>query len=205
MSLERLDDPTRALIGLATAIAMGDEAAIESQGHSCRKAAVPPLWVDELLLQSVLICGWPRALVAVRIWRHATGIAEPQEDGSDYGRHAEWAVRGERVCRTVYGGRYEALRRNVRGLHPDLDAGMITEGYGRILGRPGLHLARRELCSVAQIAILNAPRQLRSHLKGALHAGASPAAVSETLEQVRPFLNPDEWRSVTLLWERGQA
>jgi 4-carboxymuconolactone decarboxylase len=58
---------------------------------------------------------------------------------------------------------------------------MVTEGYGRTLSRPGLDLRRRELCTVAQTAVLDAPHQLHSHLRGALNAGASPAELEETL------------------------
>jgi len=214
MKLERLDHPARALVGLAAAIAAGSEAPIEACCRECAGTLVPPVWVEELLLQSVLICGWPRALTAARIWRHGgTGgrgggagwgapAPERDEDGSDYHRHAEWQARGEQVCKAVYGDTYPALRRNIHGLHPALDSGMIMEGYGRILGRPGLDLARRELCIVAQIAVQGARRQLRSHLKGALNVGASAAAVTETLELVHPLLDPAEWTAVTLLWER---
>ena len=208
MKLERLDEPTRLLVGLAAALATGSEPSIEAHCRGCAGRGVPPVWVEELILQSVLISGWPRALTMARLWRQAGGesSAPPEQDeGSDYRRHPEWQARGEQVCRAVYGDTYAALRRNIHALHPALDAGMIVEGYGRILGRPGLDLARRELCIVAQIAVQGARRQLRSHLKGALHAGAGAAAVTETLELVRPLLDPDEWAAVTSLWERVRA
>ena len=128
--------------------------------------------------------------------------SQPGENGSDYGRVAEWKARGESVCQAVYGDKYAALRRNIHALHPDLETGMIVEGYGRILGRPGLDLARRELAVVAQIAVLGARRQLRSHLRGALNAGASGAAVRETLEMVRPLVTEAEWGALLELWER---
>jgi len=204
--LDRLDEPTGALMALAAAIATGDEPSIEREVQRCSRTGVPPLWVDELILQTVLICGWPRALVAARVWREGGGTprgpAPGAEDGSDYARHREWMARGEQVCRQVYGDTYAALRRNIRHLHPDLESSMIVEGYGRVLGRPGLDLARRELCSVAQIAVLGARRQLRSHLKGALNAGATPEVIGRTLELVRQQLSPGEWTAVRELWER---
>jgi 4-carboxymuconolactone decarboxylase len=54
---------------------------------------------------------------------------------------------------------------------------MVVEGYGKVLGRPQLDLPTRELCIVALLAVLGMPRQLHSHLRGALNAGA-------TLEEV---------------------
>jgi alkylhydroperoxidase/carboxymuconolactone decarboxylase family protein YurZ len=60
----------------------------------------------------------------------------------------------------VYGGMYERLRANVRELHPSLDAWMIVEGYGKVLSRPGLDLARRELCIVSACAAAEQDRDV---------------------------------------------
>jgi len=206
LSLQQLDSPTRGLLELAAAIALGDEAGLERACHGCLAAAVPALWTEELLLQSVLTVGWPRALVAFAAWRKAAGpIRDPGEDGSNYGQVGEWETRGKAVCADVYGKNYERLRENVRALHPSLDAWMVTEGYGKTLGRPGLDLARRELGTVVQVAIQGAERQLHSHLRGALNAGAAPRAVSEALELVMPYLGARERAVADSLWKRVQG
>lgn len=202
MSLAALDDPTRALIALAAAIAVGHGAAIEEHGRTCLAEGAPETWVDELLLQSTLMVGWPRSLAAAAIWRRIAGPARPVEDGTDYGRAAEWRARGDAVCRVVYGSNYERLRANIQALHPALDAWMVTEGYGRTLGRPGLDLARRELAVVAQVAVQGAERQLHSHLKGALNAGVTAEALAEALEIVKPMLGLPERAVLASLWER---
>jgi 4-carboxymuconolactone decarboxylase len=202
-TLDHLDEPSRALIVLAGAIATGREALVEEACLTCLAASVPPLWIDELLLQSLLMVGWPRMFVAAAIWRRiAPPEASPGEDGTDYSRSTEWRARGESHCRTVYGVNYERLRENVRALHPALEAWMITEGYGRTLGRPGLDFARRELCVMVQIAVQGAERQLHSHLKGARHAGASSRAVTEALGAVTPMLGPAEAELAHSLWNR---
>lgn len=206
MSLDQLDEATRRLVALAAAIAVGAEPATERAVRAVRDGGVSAGWIDELLLQSVLICGWPRALTAARIWRQAGApVAPSSEDAADYRKHEEWKSRGEATCHAVYGDSYLALRRNIHALHPALEAGMIVEGYGRILGRPALDLVRRELCIVAQIAVQGACRQLRSHLKGALGTGAAPRVVAEVLEQVRPLLSEEEWNQTWLLWERVRS
>ncbi len=202
MTLDRLDRPTIALVSFAVRIAEGAESTIEEAVVALIAAGVPPSWVDELVLQSVLICGWPRALTAARLWRQHTPTVASGEDGTNYDHYPLWKSRGEETCREVYRETYEALRRNIRALHPALEAGMIVEGYGRILGRPALDLCRRELCTVAQIAVQGARRQLRSHLRGARNAGASVAAVEEVLSLVRPLLAPEGWEETRLLWER---
>ena len=201
--MRALDETTAALVMLAAAIAAGDADAIRAGVSRAMAAGAPALAVDELVLQSVLTVGWPRALVAAEIWRSVvTAPAVTADADADYDRHEAWARRGEVTCRTIYGDRYDQLRRNVRALHPALETWMVVEGYGRTLARPGLSLDTRELCTVAQIAVLDAPRQLHSHLLGALRAGASPAAVGETLDAVQQFVSPEGQSRAAALWQR---
>jgi 4-carboxymuconolactone decarboxylase len=205
MSLQTLDAATSALVALATAIALGNEAMVEQHCRTCMAEGAPETWVDELLLQSTLMVGWPRALIAAAICRRVSGPAHSLEDGADYGGVPEWQARGEAVCRTIYGANYQRLRANMQELHPALDAWMVAEGYGRTLGRPGLDLARRELTIVAQVAVQGAERQLHSHLRGALHAGVAPAVLDSALAVVRPSLDPRARGVLDSVRERVQA
>jgi 4-carboxymuconolactone decarboxylase len=198
-----LSDSASALIALAATIATGDVAVIEAAVADARRAGVPSIAIDELVLQSVLTVGWPRALVAAGICRAAIGAESGDRTGDlDYDRHHDWTARGEATCRIIYGDHYDKLRANVRNLHPALEAWMITEGYGRTLSRPGLDLKTRELCTVAQTAVLRTPRQLHSHLLGALRAGASADELTGTLNATRQLLSASEWDEVVLLWNR---
>ncbi len=198
---DSLDVQTRDLVRFAAAIAQGYEPELRERVTPLRGSQVPVEWVEELLLQSVLMVGYPRALIAFGVWRKFSGVPAPKDDpGTDYAQTAEWAVRGEAACRIVYGDNYRKLRDNTRDLHPAIDAWMITEGYGRTLARPGLDLMRRELCTVAQTAVLEAPRQLHSHLRGSLNAGASFGQIEGVLSVVNPLLSFDQWKKVKELW-----
>ena len=198
-----MPETTRALIALAAEIVGGDVAALKRCAAEAVHAGVPAVVIDELVLQSVLTVGWPKALVAAGVCRTGIGAPAAEQDADvDYGRHAEWTTRGEATCRIIYGDHYEKLRMNVRQLHPALEAWMVTEGYGRTLSRPGLDLKSRELCTVAQTAVLRTPRQLHSHLLGALRAGASTDEITATLNVVRPLLSTTEWEDVVVLWSR---
>ena len=117
----------------------------------------------------------------------------------------DFTARGEETCATVYGEFYDRLRVNIRGLHPALDRWMITEGYGKVLGRPLLDLARRELCVVAACAIARQDRQLHSHLHGALNAGATVDVVSATLQVMAPLIGDEDMRRYLGLWSRVQG
>lgn len=198
-----LDGATRAIVAVAAAIAEGDPHQLDARVKGALAAGVPPLAIDELVLQSVLTVGWPRALIAAGAWRAAVGApAENGGDDLDYSAHATWTARGEVTCAAIYGDHYDKLRANVRGLHPALEAWMVTEGYGRTLSRPGLDLKLRELCTVAQTAVLNTPRQLHSHLLGALRAGASFAEIEATLDVADPMLRQSIRDQVAVLWRR---
>jgi 4-carboxymuconolactone decarboxylase len=199
---DNLDGQTRDLVRFAAAIAQGYEPELRERVGPLRSSQVPVQWVEELLLQSVLFVGYPRALIAFTAWRKFSGVPAPRADeDTDYGRAPEWTRRGEETCAVIYGENYEKLRDSVSRLHPAIESWMITEGYGRTLSRPGLDLLRRELCIVAQTAVLEAPRQLHSHLRGALHAGAHFGQIEGVLSVVNPLLSFDEWKRVKELWK----
>jgi 4-carboxymuconolactone decarboxylase len=198
---DSLDSLTRDLVRFAAAIAQGYEPELRESADLLRSAQAPPEWIDELLLQSILMVGYPRALIALTVWRKLSGLPATDSDpDQDYSRAAEWTKRGEELCAVVYGENYRKLRESVRALHPVVDSWMITEGYGRTLARPGLDLRRRELCTVAQTAVLEAPRQLHSHLRGALNAGATFGQIEGALSIVNPLLSFDQWKKIKQLW-----
>src|SRR2546425_1161903 len=85
-----------------------------------------------------------------------------------------------------------------RALHPAIEPLVVVDAYGKILGRPGLDSKRRELCTLAAIAMLNAPRQLHAHLRGALHTGSTREDVDAVLAMVEMDLTKDR---ALRLWE----
>jgi len=167
-----LDQPTLALVRVAMAVARGDERAIRDRMQGARGAGVKTLWMEELLLQSLLNVGYPLALAAFGVWREVVGEA-PVDGGESllHGEHGRWAKRGEEKCAEVYGRTYHKLLMSLRALHPALEALVVVDAYGKLLGRSGLDSARREICTLAAITMLHAPRQLHAHLRGALNLG----------------------------------
>jgi len=197
-----LDDETRELVRLAGVITAGSEmqirAAFARVVSVCR-----PEWVEEVVLQSYLFAGFPRALNAAREWRRLSGTSAPASDeGEDFEDAERWRAEGEATCAIVYGPFYERLRHNIRHLHPALDAWMIVEGYGKVLSRQALDLRRRELCIVSACAMARQDRQLHSHLHGAMHAGASPDEVLDAINAVSDLLGPDDTRRYHQLFAR---
>ena len=198
-----LDGQTEALVRAAVAIARGDADRLRERLRGALAAGVPPAWIEELLLQSLLNVGYPLALAAWEVWREVGGPYRPGE-GEEALAHTDWeqwARRGADTCAQVYGRSYTRLLLNLRALHPALEALVVVDAYGKLLGRPALDLARRELCTLAAVAALDkrgarnaergakgatspAPRQLRAHQVGALNVGWSKEQVEAVMRMV---------------------
>ncbi|MGH7638614.1 MAG: carboxymuconolactone decarboxylase family protein, partial [Gemmatimonadaceae bacterium] len=176
--LLHLDEGTRALVRLSAALAGGAEEQVRDQlGAAATRA--PHEWIEEVLLQTYLFAGFPRALNGMREWRRISGAGAAASPAVPATQQRE---AGERACALVYGSMYSRLRVNIRALHPLLDDWMIEEGYGKVLSRPALDLPRRELCIVAACAATGQDRQLQSHLHGCRNTGVARPVVTAALE-----------------------
>jgi 4-carboxymuconolactone decarboxylase len=196
----------QSLLDFAAAIAQDDGRPLDQAIAQLRKLDTDVAAVEELILQSVLMVGYPRALVAAAAWRGAVGVAAVQGTTDlDYADYPQWIARGAVTCEQIYGRNYPRLRESIRWLHPALETWMVTEGYGRTLSRPGLELGTRELCTVAQTAVLNTPRQLHSHILGALRSGATSGDVDMALSAARAFQSHAAAASAADLWARIRA
>lgn len=191
-----LDPATRALVRLAASLTGTERDRTEAMDAA---AAAAPDRAEEVLLQSYLFLGYPTTLNALSLWRHRTERSAPDRTDED---PSEWAARGETVCRRVYGRQYDALREVMGGIHPDLDVWAVREGYGKVLGRPGLDLRTRELCIVAMLCGIDAVPQLHAHLRGCLNVGVGPSAVEETLRIIQPLLARDRAEAARRVWDR---
>jgi 4-carboxymuconolactone decarboxylase len=202
--LAPLSTQVRHLVRIAGAIAGSDEGTVRAvmidalnggptRNGSSANSRVDAAAVDEIILQSYLFAGFPRALNAARTWRSVSGTTAPKNDPESESPDLEtWRDRGLATCEIVYGESYERLRRNIRSLHPALDEWMIVDGYGKVLSRSGVDLRTRELCVVAACAVAGQQRQLHSHLGGAMNAGASFEEVAAVLEVVKDLMAEED-------------
>src|SRR5438034_690489 len=170
---DALDPATTALVRVAAALAEGKVAVLRDRFVAARTARVPDRWIEELLLQSLLVVGYPLALVAFGVWREVQGpLSGPSDGGGGGGGGGEelahedwqsWATRGSAVCAAVYGRAYHKLLLNLRALHPALEDLVLVDAYGKVIGRPGLDLKRRELCTVEPRAADHLPVRVHQH------------------------------------------
>lgn len=191
-----LDTTTRALVRLAAVLTLNESDQLEAMDEAAR---VAPVEAEEVLLQSYLFLGFPVALNGLGLWRRRTGRPAPRPVDIEPDR---WMERGEEVCRAVYGQQYAALRELMEGIHPDLERWALMEGYGKVLGRPGLELKVRELCVAAMLSGVDATRQLHAHLRGCLNVGASAGEVSAMLESIAPIIGDERARTAERIWQK---
>jgi 4-carboxymuconolactone decarboxylase len=198
-----LEPSRRLLIEISAALAARDTEGLEAAlaraaGGGCDRSEV-----EEALLQSHLFLGYPAALTALASWRNIGGPPAAETDPLAAPETvAAWTGRGVVVCERVYGRAYGKLRGNIARAHPAMDRWMVTEGYGKVLGRPGLDLRTRELCIVAILAVTGWEPQLHSHMRGAMHAGAPPADVEAALEIGLRHAHEADATAARELWQR---
>lgn len=187
-----------ALVRISAAMATRRKDALQGAFERARGVA-PDEAVEEVILQGYLFLGFPAALNAMSMWRRISGRVSPTPTEQDC---AGWEARGQVVCAEVYAGQYQRLRENIRALHSDLESWMVMEGYGKVLGRPGLDLTVRELCIASLLAVLGTPKQLFSHLRGAINVGATSTQVEQALELARPYMDEGASGLAWKTWER---
>src|SRR5690242_193627 len=96
MSQGALDPATAALVRLAAAVAQGDVPELQQRLAAARGAGVAPLWIEELLLQSMLVVGYPLALVAFGVWREVAGPTAKGEHAAEPLVHEDWQAWADR-------------------------------------------------------------------------------------------------------------
>lgn len=192
----QMDERRRVLVRLSASLTAPEPRQIEAMDEA---ASVAPDQAEEVLLQSYLFVGYPVALNSLGLWRRRT--ARPAPGPSDEGLDL-WRERGIEVCRAVYGHQYDALREVMGSIHPDLDLWAVVEGYGKVLGRPGLDLRDRELCVGALLTGVDATRQLHAHLRGCLNVGVPVPVVDAMLDAVEDLIEPPRFAVSSRVWER---
>ena len=196
-----LDAETAALVRLSAALAGGSDDALDAALDAAASVARPEA-VEEALLQSYLFLGYPAALNAFGRWRRRQPRPAAPPAPDDW---PAWVERGAHVCERVYAGQYPRLRANIRALHPDMERWMVAEGYGKVLGRPGLELRARELCIVALLAGQRAEPQLYAHLRGALNAGARAEEVEAALSLATEHVGEERRGVAEAVWREVSA
>ena len=176
-------DEILSLARMSAFVGLRDESKLAAEIELALKQGISILYIREAILQTYLFAGYPAAINAFIILNELTGTHSDflREEKSSF---EEWKERGETLSRKIYGGQFEKLMENMNRVHPDLADWMIQEGYGKVLARPFLSPRVRELLIVGMTAVLNVERQFHSHVRGAIHVGATKPEIKRVLDEV---------------------
>ncbi len=155
----------------------------------------------ETALQLFLLAGFQASLEAFFQIREIfgetlTGDPRELEEIACRSFHGRGLVLQERV----YAAATPKLRENLNTLSPELERWTVSIGYGMVMSRPGLPPHWRELLEVAVLAIQGFPRQLHSHLRGALNLGATREDVETILMLCDNFMGESLRNSAWKMW-----
>jgi 4-carboxymuconolactone decarboxylase len=175
-------------------------AAMTADGHGTETANVltyvlkeypRPEEVREIIIQTHLFAGYPRALNALESFRQAAEKAgvdisklrtEPSEAGM---KPAELLDRGKTLWEAVYGANAARVAGNAKNASPDLAHWSLLHGYGSVLSRFAPDGLTREFCVVAALVPLDVQPQLKGHVQGVLNLGGTPDQLWKLLGAIR--------------------
>ncbi len=93
----------------------------------------------------------------------------------------------------------EQLRSIWKDASPDLERYITAFAMGEVWSRPVLDLKTRSLLTLAAAVALEREDQVRLHTQGALHSGASPAEIAETIIHLMIYAGfPAAWRAMVI-------
>ena len=96
---------------------------------------------------------------------------------------ADLMARGLEVTGKLWGARAGGQGLPAQRLAPEFFGLVGQFVFGMFWSRPNLDLRSRSLCTVAQLAALGKPDELKAHLAGALNLGISREELIEVLMQ----------------------
>jgi 4-carboxymuconolactone decarboxylase len=201
-----LDVAERQLCRLFTACVLGRWDEVERERRAL--VAPPDRAFREVVLMVHLFAGMPRQVEAYEVLDRAGGMGtlEPGEATGE----GDQVERGRTLFGLIYGENRAAVEARLYGFHPDFGRFILGHAYGRVLAREGLTPRLRELLAVGALAAMGQERQLASHARGAVHAGASKDEVEAALAEVQALIEPERYQrglQVVLRFARakGQA
>jgi 4-carboxymuconolactone decarboxylase len=92
----------------------------------------------------------------------------------------------------IWGNAKAAIERRLRRLDPDLEKYVREFAYGEVYARSnqpgGLEPKVQEWLAVVMLAALGSPGEIKTHLRGAINAGASEQELREVILFTIPYL-----------------
>ncbi len=194
-----MDGKDRMLVEISIASSLGLQDKLSEAIKKALKQGIEATMINEVILQSFLFSGFPRAINALHTMKETLIELDPNYRGEFcFIEHENdvmegYAERGRKLFEFIYQDNANLVIEKIASTHPQFIEWILTDAYGKVFSRPFCPLILKELCVIAQIIVLNLPRQLSSHLKGALRAGAVPDDIEQVLSICKPYIGESEF------------
>ncbi len=175
------------LARLSTAIVLGTWDEVQAVRADAPDGEPDRAW-REAVLQTHLFGGFPRLVEA---YGHLDEVGGLGEASADEHEAAGDPARGAALFDRIYGEGAGPVRALLDGYSRDYAAMIAEHAYGRVLSRPGLAAAEREVLASCALAALGQERQLASHARGAMRCGADHATLVASFDAVRDLMSGD--------------
>lgn len=190
---ESISPANTALIRISACLAAAKYRRLDTCIREALAIKVSAAKIYEVLLQSYLFLGYPKALEGMKVFRTVyDNDTRLSRLNFRFRYWSDWKIRGTVLCQKVYGKNYSKLVKRVSEISPELSEWMIVEGYGKVLSRGVLAGKARELCTVAALLVTSEVNQLHSHMRGAKNLGARRKEILRTMEIASEFCSRDK-------------
>jgi alkylhydroperoxidase/carboxymuconolactone decarboxylase family protein YurZ len=194
-----LSDKQRRLTRLFTAAVLGEWDEVRELRRGAPAGEPDREW-REAVLQVHVFAGFPRLVQTFGVLEDEGGVGTPEADELEGDGVSE--QRGRKLFAQIYQGHAGQVRGMLEGFHADFASWISQHAYARVLGRPGLSAAQRELLACCALAALGQDRQLASHARGSLRCGASYAELVASLDSVADLISEERLGRARRIAER---
>lgn len=156
--------------------------------NQLKSEKINPDKIYESILQLYLFNGFPVTIETLKIFYNNYPDYKPVYEQYNVNLFEK---RGISNCKTVYGKNYDKLQSNISSMSDDLSDWMIIEGYGKVLGRPGLSLQEREILNLAMLCTNYSEHQLHSHIRGSLNTGSDLNLIETIIQSTSEYNSND--------------
>lgn len=170
---------------VCAAAVLRDEKHLRALIERSRLISVKEKPLYESLLQNYLFTGYPSAMISLKI------LKEYYPEFKNYSNESwdlnNYRQSGTKNCKKIYGRKFEILISNVKSFSPELSDWLLLEGYGKVMGRKGLSLKKRELNNVVVLTVLKFEDQLYSHINGAFRTKSTIDQIKKVITNLKIF------------------
>lgn len=197
-----LTDKMQGIVPIAAFTAQGDTKNLRTALiDGMEKEGLTVNEIKDVIVQMYAYTGFPRSLTGLNTFLSLLNERKDAGIKDNWGRKATPVPAGTNIrelgtkTQTRIVGR--PVSAPVYDFSPEIDTYLKEHLFGDIFSSDLLTLQEREVATIAALAALPAPTQLRSHFNGGLNAGLSPAALKELTQILNDKVGSEEGKLAT--------